>query len=346
MENNNFFDVAYKLVPQLKSFSDNDMVVVEMKDGRKMYVTTEKRYESIRVYPGNNGLRTLLEIKSMSLLDYRQNSSDEAVMFEVMVMSDFISVEYSGISDLDKTWRIRHMEWLKANPGVAVAKSLKYIPQPFVKRPGRKLSRIYDEADVKELSLVLEAFSYLISKRLDGSLQRAKDTDEDVFVLDCVVCKEDGFELTTVPFPNMEGVLRTATNPQPDTSAIDFSVLKSRKKRGEVYAGIMHKPEMMQDQLDGEYYPAFLAGFTEEEGLCFNLEVKDMYENATDLVAMLASELGKSDVCPAKIIVGNESTSQLLKEFCEKSGIKLVLDRHEDIDLKNQLMELVLDAER
>ncbi len=142
----------------------------------------------------------------------------------------------------------------------------------------------------------------------------------------------------------------TTKYPSPDTSIINLDPLKDIKKHGKAYAKVIQRFESITTKT-GHYKcdPICLVCIPENKKGADNiicLNVKDLYNNAIDLVLMLANKLVAMDVCLKTIVVSDKATYYLLREFCDKAGIGLELEDENDVDegMKDILTNLVYNA--
>ena len=317
------YDAAfrYKKVKIWKKLWDSEVFAVKLKSGETGYVCIMGRngeYNALALYIGQEGFESYWR-----MADMERYSGSELKNHELLLQQKCLQVALENKEDLrpDEVDEVR--AYAKKN-GIRLS-GKNAFPQFIKFEPGYHPWKVKTQADMSALLEATEAailLADLLEDMIPMSLGIAPidfDTEEvPLFSVEQGELQQIGF----VPLPKMPEETYVYAKAE---NQIALAAVKKLPKKGIWESEIVRLPEAAQDDPEeAPYYPLLLMII--ENKSHFLLPIPIMVRNDTDPQTMLqafADAWKTHKTYPKEIRCRDERTYALLKDFCEKTGVKI-----------------------
>ena len=295
--------------------TDSDVFGITLEDGRIAYCCVMGNsgiHKGLGVFVGERGFRTYLDTVT------KDHADDRKVMFDRMASFDCMQMAF----DVDGS-----IHWWSHHPH--------QVPQPDV----------FTEEEKDIVRQVLSAcisLRYLIDAK-DGDVVSlgfdeyeeypTKEGGKDAMLM---TPEGSGYSCTIMQLPaydkSYEEELKQMADDVVGSGRLtaDLSLLQGLRKAGTLQCRLIHPPTPIRDSDDSPgYYPLFLLTVNRGDGRIVQTEIVRFGDGqyVHTILANLCETMYRQGHQPLQISVPNEATEGLLKAFCRRQGIKLVLER-------------------
>lgn len=310
-----------------ETLNDSQIFAVKLLDGQTGYcccMGNGGEHFALALYRGQEGFDTYLKsLKS-------GHDIDPLETFERHMTFHAVNCDFENATDclIGKDERAT-IKKIAAEEGIKMCRP-KGWPDFHVMAGSAQYIGIPEEKDRFAMTLALQA-GCEVAHRIEGlDYEQLSDLGFDDFyatdrggkVIPLLSVQSDGlwsWDKTTTP-PLSETKF---TTPIFDNPSSTFK-LRAMKHKGTYECCVAHSPLPVVDG-DIRYYPIDLLAVMDPQGIPPFIPsfIREQKGWETEILDGFATEIINSGMCPASIEIDDERTYILLKDFCEKTGIKL-----------------------
>lgn len=310
-----------------ETLNDSQIFAVRLTDGQTGYcccMGNGREHFALALYRGTEGFNTYLNsIKS-------GYDTDPLKMFERHMTFHAINCDFENAAGCVTGKEERAaIKKIAAEEGIKMCRP-KGWPDFHVMAGPVQYIGIPEETDRRDMTLALQA-GCEVTHRIEGlDYEQLVDlgfddfyaTDQGGKVIPMLCLQPDGIwswdKTTTPPLTETE-----FTTPLFDNPSSTFKI-RAIKHTGTYQCCLAHSPMPVADG-DARYYPVDLLAVMDPQGIPPFMPrfIREQKGWETEILDNLATEIIESGRCPASIETDDERTYALLKDFCEKTGIKL-----------------------
>lgn len=310
-----------------ETLNDCQIFAVKLPDGQTGYcccMGNGGQHFALALYRGDEGFSTYL-----NSINFRQHI-DPLDMFESQMTFHAINCDFENATDCvtgkDERAAIKQ---IAAEEGIKMCRP-KGWPDFHVMAGATQYIGIPEEADRHDMTLALQA-GCEVAHKIEGldyiqiaalGFEDSYATDKGGKVIPLLSIRPDGSwvwgKTTTPPLTEKKFTTPVFNNP----SAI-FKI-RAMKHQGTYECCVAHSPVPIADG-DMRYSPIDLLTVIDPQGFppFIPAFIREQKGWETEILDSFATEIINSGMCPTCINTDNEQTYTLLKDFCEKTGIKL-----------------------
>ncbi len=308
-----------------KELTDSDVFALQLSSGDIAYIIimgNASEHYALGLYVGALEFRSYL--LSLVMNDMEPDAIQEAVMTFNCVNCDFMAA-----ADMDKADKERIRAFANAH-------SLK-IPRQhgwpdFTRHtPYRMQWGITDERDAQNITEALRAALYM------GRLKAGKTPESIGFDPMGRYPGLEGGKQVPLLVPQAEGSYTLKTTTLPPLTELEYpyvpfdnDILSSRiaglPSDGGLACQLTNVPAPMKSESEVPYFPTMLFCVTERNGIAMPF-FTDEEEPESSALTQLANHFIGNGRRPSHITISTPRTEALLRDFCKRCGIKLVVKK-------------------
>lgn len=311
----------YKKAGLWKKLWDSEVFAVRLQSGEIGYISIMGRngeYNALGLYIGEEGFGSYLLMTDMSVYSGSEFRDRELLLRQKCLQAAFEGKEELLPEEVEEVRAYAKKNGIRLSGRNAFPQFLKY-------EPGRQPWKVQTQADMNALYEAMKAAA-LLADVLGGRrpnvlgilpLERA-GKEIPLFSVDKGKLVQEGF-ITIPDMPEEKCAYVKAEN------EIAIASVKKLPKRGVWEAELVMLPEAVQDDLEeAPYYPRLLMLVESKSHYMLPEPLMECGETNPRAMLQAFADAWKSEkTCPKEIQCRDERTYALLKDFCEKAGVKI-----------------------
>ena len=317
----------YKKAGPWKKLWDSEVFAVKLKSGEIGYVSIMGRngdYNALGLYIGEEGFRSYLLLTDMNRYSGSEFRDHELLLRQKCLQAALESKDELLPEEVEEVRAYAKKNGIRLSGRYSFPQFLKY-------EPGRHPWRVKTQADMNALFEALETAALLSdalgNRRPDAlgilPLQRA-GKEIPLFSVD----KGKLIQAGVVPLPEMTEEQCAYVKAE---NQIAVASVKKLPKHGIWEAEMVQLPEAVQeDPEEAPFFPKLLMVVESKSHYLLPEPMMDCGDMDSQAILQAFADAWKEEkTCPKEIRCRDERTYALLKDFCEKAGVKIGVHKGE-----------------
>ena len=320
------YDAAfrYKKAGLWKKLWDNDVFAVKLKSGETGFISIlgkNGEYNALGMYIGEEGFRSYRKMADYATDIYRSPFKDHEMLLQQVCLQmaledkDFIMPE-----EVDEVRAYAKKNGMRLSGKNAYPQFIKYerFCHPWKVKTEEDMNALYEALE----AAVLVAEELKHKKPVDIGIRRIQPFTEEVPLFEVIDGMLESYGYAPLPQDAEEEY-----TPVIAESELDIAKLKKLPKKGIWETELITMMDAVQEgSEDTPYYPLFLLIVESRDGFMLPVPMIERADkNPQGLLTTFAEGWKKYGIGPKELRCRDERTYALLKDICEKSGVRIKL---------------------